>query len=333
VQKVTDVDWFGQIGRIYDAYTMYQQSGGEEQRVFDVGSGASAARSTRILDSVASHVNLPRQGRLLDVGCGNGSFLRAFSPRLPGWSSVGTELDDRSRSEIESISGVESLYTGPIAELDGTFSLISMVHVLEHIVGPAEMLEILRLKLRSGGKLIIEVPYYVDNPFDLMIADHASHFDPASISGLLERSGFVVELVAVDAVPRELLVIASAADEPRGETTPDLSLQEEVLKTRIDWLANCAESTNAAVNAMSLGIFGSSIAATWLYSAADQKVEFFVDEDPGRVGRSHLGRPIVSPDDVPDGSLVVVGLVPHLGAKVASRLSRPQVEFRPLPHW
>ena len=47
------------------------------------------------------------------------------------------------------------------------------------------------------------------------------------------------------------------------------------------------------------GIFGTSVAATWLASGLGDAVKFLVDEDPVRDGRLHLGRPIPRPEQVP----------------------------------
>ena len=56
-------------------------------------------------------MELPARGRLLDLGCGNGSFLSAWSRLVPGWSLAGSEVSDKYRREVESIPGVEQLYT------------------------------------------------------------------------------------------------------------------------------------------------------------------------------------------------------------------------------
>jgi hypothetical protein len=51
------------------------------------------------------------------------------------------------------------------------------------------------------------------------------------------------------------------------------------------------------------------------------KVRFFVDEDPQRIGRTHLGLPILAPTDVPPDSDVFVGISPILSESLAARLS------------
>jgi hypothetical protein len=47
------------------------------------------------------------------------------------------------------------------------------------------------------------------------------------------------------------------------------------------------------------GIFGTSIAGTWLYGELGDRTSFFVDEDPARAGKAHLGVRIIAPPNVP----------------------------------
>lgn len=77
------------------------------------------------------------------------------------------------------------------------------------------------------------------------------------------------------------------------------------------------------------GIFGTSIAATWLDAETRQAAAFFVDEDLQRVGKLHLDRPVFSPAAVPDGATVLLALPAVVAGPVVKRLRalRPQVQF------
>ena len=107
VQKVTDHVWQSEVERIYEAYSVYHQSDGAEQSVFEEDSGRASSRSARLLERLNSHVQLPETGRLLDIGCGNGALLRAFGRFAPLWSLVGTELNGKYRPIVESFDGVK----------------------------------------------------------------------------------------------------------------------------------------------------------------------------------------------------------------------------------
>lgn len=322
VQKVIDTAWNSEVEQIYDSYSIYYQAAGAEQAVFDVDSSRSVRRSRHLLDRLRSKVSLPAFGRLLDLGCGNGALLRAFSDLEPRWSLVGTELNDKYRSEVERIEHVEALHTCMPIDVPGPFDLITMVHVLEHIPSPIEFLAKLRTKLKKDGVLVIEVPHYVENPFDLIVADHSTHFDLATLRRVLEAAGYRVLESADDWLPKELTVVALQAESTPPIIYPTSAVSIGSAAARIAWLHGVLASARRAACAGSLGIFGTSIAATWLQAELDDKVDFFVDEDPSRVGRMFFDRPVFLPRDAPPEGAVFVALPPHLAANVVSRLRR-----------
>ena len=75
------------------------------------------------------------------------------------------------------------------------------------------------------------------------------------------------------------------------------------------------------------GIFGTSVAATWLAGGVANAAQFFVDEDAARQGRTHLGRPILKPDQLPRGAKVYLAFAPETAEAIRRRLSQPNITF------
>ncbi len=328
VQALVNETWQKESAEIYKSYTIYHQGGGAEQGVFE-SSGLGSARSDRLLTALKRLDQMPKTGRLLDLGCGNGGFLKSFHGHFPDWQLAGLEWDDKYRSQVEALPGVERLFTGPLAEVPGHFDAISMIHVLEHIEAPRQHLESVKAKLKPGGLLIIELPYYVENPFELFVADHASHFDSNTIRALLGLAGFRVGHLETQWVPKELSIVAQnnppvAAESP----VPDLRWISSV----ISWLRSVATDARAlAHDSPRFGLFGTSIAAAWLFGELGNGIAFFVDEDPNRVGGDYFGLPVYHPSTVPAGSDVYVGLAPKLSYTVANRLQSSSVRYHRVP--
>ena len=151
IQIVADEQWRKEIHEIYKGYTIYYQGEGAEQSVFDQSQGVAMARSDRLIAKLKQNIPLAQNGRLLDFGCGNGSFLRSFNKFFPDWDLAGMEYDDKYRAVVESIPKVERLFTGGLDQASGIFDAISLVHVLEHIESPRGFLEGIRAKLAEGG--------------------------------------------------------------------------------------------------------------------------------------------------------------------------------------
>ncbi len=327
-QAVLDEAWHADARAIYDAYTIYHTSKGAEQSVFDSQSGQATARSMRISQRLAGVAALLPQGRMLDIGCGNGAFLRAFHNSFPAWSLVGAEVNDLNRSAILDVPGIESLFVGDALDVPGRFGLVSLIHVLEHIGGPLAFLRRVREKLEPCGLLLVEVPDCDANPFMYPVADHASHWFLPSLSALVEAAGFEIVISANDWVAKELTVLARKSGGPVDVTSvPHASDVSAAVGRRLAWLERIATEARACCGRPDFGIFGTSIAATWLSNELDGAVSFFVDEDPHRVGAVHLGRPVLAPAQVQSGSEVLLALPPAISTSVAKRLSRLPVRW------
>ncbi len=332
MQKIINDQWRADIARIYQDYTIYFQASGAEQAVF-VGEAAQLmSRSDRLVSQIVAHVDLPPTGRLLDIGCGNGAFLGAFSSALPGWLLAGTELSETNKATVEAIRGVEALYTCGLAETPGCFGLISLVHVLEHIANPSEFLRAVAAKLEHEGTLFVEVPDAARNPVDLLIADHATHFTVASLAALLESAGFRITTLSEEWVSKEISVVARKGHGPAAVP----AMRGDAAASALDWLRATREAARAVrgrAAGRKFGLFGSSIAATWLAQEVDRAMDFFVDEDIHRHGERFFERTVLSPDEVPDGSAVFVGIAGGAAERIARRLSQsyPAVSWIPGP--
>lgn len=319
-QAVLDARWHAEAKAIYDAYTIYHTSQGVEQSVFDQASGQATTRSARLMQRVMKEVPLPPSGRMLDIGCGNGAMIRAFSQLAPNWKLAGVEVNDHYCATVQAIPGVERLYVGDLDVVPGQFQLISLLHALEHIPEPRAMLTRIWDKLEPGGLLLIEVPDCAANPFMFLVADHSSHFFVPVLRELVRSAGFEVIAAVDNWVAKEITIVArkglSRAQGAAGSVPAVLPAVTERLK----WL----EAVRAQARAMSakgnFGLFGTSIAATWLYGELDGKVEFFVDEDPSRIGKQAYGRPIYRPADIPAGGEVLLALPTPLALQVKERL-------------
>jgi SAM-dependent methyltransferase len=322
VQAVTNPEWRAEADLIYQRYALWHQSGGAEQRIFDQASGQATGRSRRIFERLVRDFLLQEKGRLLDIGCGNGSLLRVAAEMLPDWRLAGTEFDNKHRAPIEAIPGVEQLYIGPLENVPGQFDLIMLSHVFEHWTEPRALLTTLTRLLKPGGCLFIQVPNYAENPFELLIADHCTHFCPVSLGGVVAGAGFTIKTLATDWVPREISLVAHPGNAPGTLPPPsDTSAVFGQVTGSLAWLDRLRA---AAIDACAppFGIFGTSIAGTWLYGELQDRVSFFVDEDPQRAGKSHLGLPILLPEGVPSDGSVFVALPDAIAETIGLRLRR-----------
>ncbi|MGI8965462.1 MAG: class I SAM-dependent methyltransferase [Limisphaerales bacterium] len=321
VQNVTTSRWKKEADCIYNNYTIYHQSGGVEQMVFI--NEQPAARSEVICNFIKQKHDLPLHGRLLDIGCGNGAFLRVYSRLLPGWKLYGSEFDAKYKDMVEAIPNVEMMFPGDLSEIPGEFDLISLIHVFEHIPSPLKVLERIWDKLKPGGLLLIQVPDCLKNPYMLLVADHCSHFSVGTLSKLASLAGFEVLYSESECIPKELTLVArKMAIKFTLPTTFKLdNIEGEKVFSGARWLKRVIQAAESvAAKDQNFGIFGSSIAATWLQSQIGNTAKFFVDEDPNRAGRSHMGIPILTPPEVSAGATIIIPLPEIVAKAIIGRL-------------
>lgn len=330
VQKTTDAQWLEEIGEIYRDYEMYHQSTSNDQAVFDPASGQPRGRCEVLAQRMLESGAVPRSGALLDVGAGSGAMLGAFSGACEGWELYGLDLDERKIEALKTIPRFKKLYTVPPEQLSRQFDLVTLIHSLEHFTEPLTMLKTLRGTIAADGQLFIEVNNVDKTAFDLIVADHLCHFNPQSLSNMVTRSGLGIASLRTDWVNKEISLLASKNPTP---PQPAENPQLAVAKVKIDvaWLNRMLEHAHAASAAGSFGIFGTSVAATWLANSLGDAINFFVDEDPARNGRSHLGRPILLPHQVPAGATVYLAFVQQVSDAIARRLSALPIKFTAPP--
>lgn len=113
----------------------------------------------KIVDHKYRHLcRLPLSGgKLLDVGCGNGSFLQLA--RTCGWDAVGLDPDPKSVSNA--LGQGLTAYEGGIEYFSGKkelFDVITLNHVIEHVHDPIMVLKAAYTLLKPGGQLWLETP-------------------------------------------------------------------------------------------------------------------------------------------------------------------------------
>jgi SAM-dependent methyltransferase len=104
---------------------------------------------------------LPSRGRVLEVGCGAGRFLRAVSAARPELALTGVDVSRTALAALASLAPAIETRVATQAALparDAEFDAVLLLDVLEHLDDPAGMLAEIRRVLVPGGILHAHVP-------------------------------------------------------------------------------------------------------------------------------------------------------------------------------
>jgi SAM-dependent methyltransferase len=151
------------------------------------------------------------KGRLLDVGCGLGHFVKYAADQ--GWDAAGLEPSAWAAREGRKRYGIV-VHIGQLDEAPiepGSLDVVHANHVVEHLLEPVAAMEAALRLLRPGGLLVIEVPQELSYPLSdrlfrrlhpgLYRAPHPPHthhlefFTPRGLGTAARRAGFKVERV------------------------------------------------------------------------------------------------------------------------------------------
>lgn len=138
---------------------------------------------------------------ILDVGCGNPSFLKACQQEL-NCKTLGIDFSDEGWKEQSTLFKGLDLQVAEIKDLSLNLKpdIITMWHYLEHDYTPLENLTYLKSIAKPSTTLIIEIPNfdsisrkkYNENWAGWHTPRHTSLFSPDNIKLLLDKSGWNV---------------------------------------------------------------------------------------------------------------------------------------------
>jgi SAM-dependent methyltransferase len=139
-----------------------------------------------------------KRGKILDVGCGDGFFLK-YMKEL-GWDVYGVEPGESASRYARDILGL-NVFSGNLEESpypDNFFDVINLYAVFEHLPNPSGALIKIRQILQDWGLLVITVPNFTGFESKifrtrwvaLKAPEHLYHFSPPTLKKIIEKANF-----------------------------------------------------------------------------------------------------------------------------------------------
>lgn len=194
--------------RLYEHWINHDRSLGKR-------SGYDPSAAFEICRHITQHLDqIPtRDGphRVLDIGGGWGQWSRLAM--VLGCESYFFDISARRSAHVKNL-GLQVLTDLPAA-LDGTFDLVNMAQILEHVPDPRAFLGRTATLLRPGGGCVISVPFArrsakvaSQGPFHPL--EHINGFTPRALVRLIGACGLVPKADLVRSVPLSPRALARA---------------------------------------------------------------------------------------------------------------------------
>jgi len=147
------------------------------------------ARRDILADYLSRYAGLPKDARILEIGCGTGHNL----PMLARFGQVDAiEIDETARGLASERLG-KAVGSAPLPELEGVeaeYDLVAVLDVIEHIDDDVAGLSAIAARLRPGGKILITVPahQWMWSAHDV-VNHHKRRYSKATLTDALARAG------------------------------------------------------------------------------------------------------------------------------------------------
>ena len=290
----------------YQAYDVFSTRADRDKVEF--GEHATITRSQAIVAYLTRH-NATDGSPVLDFGCHRGAFLA-----LLGAGHAGYDVSERYRPIIEGLG--DGFYTPERPPPRRAFRLLTLVHVLEHLVDIEADLRAGLEALTPGAGVFVQVPNAIMQPTDLYVADHRHHFTTPTLNLALSRLGWHPVAGPESVVAGELSALyrqgaqGSPSDAARDGFTDGLLAR---LRAGESLLQRCA------VAASSYAVYRAGLLGSLVASVLGPRAEAFVDDNPALHGQALLGRSVVALDALPRAMPIVVAVPPSVAGRVAAR--------------
>jgi len=128
---------------------------------------------------------------VLDVGCGQGSFLKELETEFPNIRAYGIDISRTAIELARKRMPNGKFYVVDITErfLDDSCDLVVCSEVLEHI--PDDLLALQNLKKMTGKYLLVSTPQGKMREFEKQVG-HVRNYAPGELVKKIESSGFKI---------------------------------------------------------------------------------------------------------------------------------------------
>lgn len=317
-----------ELSNLKDYYAYEYQinaDGDDEDQLYKIIDNKPVFRAEHQAAVLTSKLDFFPGCRVIDYGCAKAPTLKTIVEKNPTITPFLFDVTDRYVPYWQKYPKAAewAVHQAP-REWQGTMDIVLSFYALEHVSDLSASLADISALLKPGGFFYFIVPNVYQNIADFIVADHINHFSPTSLDKMLNAAGFsdiVIDSQAHDAAfvvsARRRLMDSAGRNDGKDATLEISEYRDKALAmaqywnnltTRIrDFERSLPPSATAAI--YGAGFYGSLIFSSLKNAEA---IQCFIDRNPHLQARTLHGRPVFSPEHIPESiGHIYIGLNPR----------------------
>jgi 2-polyprenyl-3-methyl-5-hydroxy-6-metoxy-1,4-benzoquinol methylase len=258
---------------------------------------------------IDKHIDKKSGLHILDIGCFDGKLLLELDRKYPRSTLHGFDVSEFI-SEIFPKAGNFTYFCKDLNRITDRYDVICIVNTLMYIDDLSSLMKTIDALLKPNGFVFLVTTNVQRNPYFLICGDQYTHPTPTSLQNFLNHYGFEAELITDNpAFPRSIIGLARPwKRDSMVSFKPDATLENSVryLEKAAVALKKAATQHMEEKSDHRVSVLGSTNNAAWAYSILGDTINFFVDENPYRVGRTFYGKKVVHPSDLGPSDLLLI---------------------------
>lgn len=269
------------------------------------------SRSAALLTHLRARGILTGREVALDYGCNRGAFLALLGPG----SHHGFDVSEKYRPIVEGLGYHYHTPKNPPPE--NSVDVLTLIHVFEHLMDPAQGMELGLKALRPEGKVLLQVPNALAQPTDLFVMDHVSHFSSHALDQAAGRAGLIPDGPQLSPISGEITGIYRRGKASAPSSSPISLAMLTALRAALEEGERAILEEKAANRPVVL--YGAGLVGSLVAGALGPIASAYADDNPQLYGAPQNGRPVTPLEAVQRGTRVVLTVPPAAQARAEER--------------
>ena len=239
---------------------------------------------------------------ILDIGCFDGMLLTELSLRFSSPDLNGFDVNEQIRSIFPKGDNFH-FWSNDLRKVRGKFDLICLSHSLQYIRDISFLMTQIKRLSKPETIIFVQAPDISKNPYASLYGDLYYYYTPKIMKNIFSYFGFYFNIIDnQNWFSKEITGIAKS--DPKNKSVK--YRKDYQIYDCIQYLDRIVEKVRNISYDGPLGILGTTINACFINYILCDKIQFFIDENPSKVGKSFQNKAVFHPHSLDEHANIII---------------------------